>query len=110
MNFVFLTFTGCGLPLAYQLQQAGHHVIVGQVQDAKELKTAGWMGKEEPPEEKRRRLSIYDGLLEKTPADALLKRLQFIADKGRAADWFIVIDHNNLNLFGDKLAKMGFTG
>ncbi len=36
MKYIFLTFSGLALPIAYKLQQEGHEVIVGQIEDIKD--------------------------------------------------------------------------
>jgi hypothetical protein len=111
VKYIFLTFCGYSFPIAHRLQSAGADVIVGHVQNSEELNVEGWQGRKEHPEERKRRLSIYDGLLDREDANKVLRRMQFIADQGRQKDYFVVIDHNNLGpTYGEKVARMGFTG
>jgi hypothetical protein len=109
MKFAFFTFLGDGLPIAKRLLDEGNEVLVGQVSSPSKLKVDGWMALEETPEKKKRRLSMYNGIIEKIDADALLKQLRFEKDKGME-DYFIILDHNNLCEYGEKLLALGFTG
>ena len=97
--FVFFSYDGHGLPIAFRLQQEGYKVYVGMVKELKEIK--------ETEKEKEARLSLYDGLLEKIDADKLLKALSFVKDKSR---YFIVCDFSFLYEYGEELKKLGFMG
>lgn len=110
MKYVFFTFTGYSFPIALQLIHEGNDVVVGQIRDSSELDCDGWQGKKEAPEEKKRRLSLYDGILNKQNANHVLKSLQWEADRGGIKDTFVVVDHNNLCKIGDDLLKMGCLG
>lgn len=111
MKYIFLTFSGYSFPIAKQLLDEGNDVIIGQIKDPADLQIDGWQGEEEAPERKKRRLEVYAGILKKLDGNALLKKMQFIADKPKGVeDYFVVLDHNNLCRYGDKILAMGFTG
>lgn len=110
MKYIFLTTSGYSFPIAKQLVDEGREVIVGQVKDPADLHVDGWQGKPEDPEETKRRLSLYDGMLEKLDGNYLMRRMRYIADAGKASDYFVVVDHNNLCRYGEKIAEMGFVG
>lgn len=106
MKYAFFTFSGHSFPIAKRLVDEGNEVVVGQVSAPEKLKVSGWQGKRESLEERRRRLSIYDGMgVEKLDADALLQQL-----KKNVSDWFVITDHNNLCEYGEKLLAMGAMG
>lgn len=109
-RFAFFTFSGYSLPIAKRLQDEGNDVLVGVVLAPEKLNVSGWQGKKETKEEKECRLSLYDNMLEKQDADKLIKQLSFEKDKGTTDDLFVVVDHNNLCEYGDKLNALGLTG
>jgi len=99
MKYICLSYDGHGLPVFYKLLQEGNDVIVGQ---AKELKH---MPKEEE-ELKKRRLSLFDGMLKKIDADELIEKMK----KENPEDWFVICDFNYVYPYAEKLKKMGFKG
>lgn len=106
MRYAFFTFSGHSFPIAKRLVDEGNEVVVGQVARPELLKVSGWQGRKETPEERRRRLSLYDGMgVEKVDADELIRRLR--AD---ISSWFVVTDHNNLCEYGEKLLSLGAMG
>lgn len=100
-KYIWFTFDGIGAPIAEKLQAEGNEVIVAQLQDVKEL---GFPDTEKP-ENKAKRLRLYDGILKKIPADIVLKALPKIKNKD---EYFIVFDFNNLWNYGEQALKMGF--
>lgn len=109
MRYALFTFSGYGLPIAKRLIDEGNEVLVGVVSTPEKLKVSGWQGKKESPEERRRRMSLYDGIIEKQDADQLIRQLRYELDKD-AEDWFVIVDHNNLCEYGEKLLSIGATG
>jgi hypothetical protein len=97
MKYIFLTYDGHGLPVAYKLLLEGNDVIVGQ---AKKLE---YMPKEEE-ELTKRRLSLYDGMIEKIDADELIEKMR----KENPEDWFVICDFSYVYPYAEKLKKMGF--
>lgn len=104
MIYVFLTYEGLSLPIAYTMQAEGSRVLIGHVQDQKELKVKNMA--EEKSEEKERRLSLYDGMLDKVPARKLVERLKQVPDKD---EYFLFFDFNNLWRYSEELLDAGFT-
>jgi hypothetical protein len=99
MKYICLTYDGHGLPVFYKLLLEGNDVIVGQ---AKKLEH---MPKEEE-ELTKRRLSLYDGMIEKIDADELIEKMK----KENPEDWFVICDFNYVYPYAEKLKKMGFRG
>jgi hypothetical protein len=103
MKFAFLTADGHFFPLAYKLQQAGNHVVVGQIQDWSEVR----MVRNEKPEDKKLRLQLYDGMLaDKWTAQKLVNYL--LGQK--PDDWFVFCDFNYFWPYADRLRRKGFKG
>lgn len=103
MKLAFLTADGLAMPVAYHLQQTGHEVLVGQVKDWRQIK----MKRKEAPEQTKRRMSLYDGLLKnKMDAEKLTRQL-LTADP---EEWFVFCDFNYLYPFADQLRTAGFRG
>src|SRR5580692_12780676 len=87
-KFIFFTAYPEGLgSLAWQLSNGGYDVIVGKVND---LSSIG-IKHPEKPDEKRRRLSPYTGILNIQKADELLKKMSTFKDK---EDYFVVFDNS----------------
>lgn len=105
MKYAIFTFSGYSLPIAKRLQDEGNEVVVGQISDSAKLKVDGWQGQKETPEEKQRRLSLYDGILEKQDADKLIREL-----RSDIKDYFVITDHNNLCEYGEKLLSLDAIG
>jgi hypothetical protein len=68
LRYAVFTFTGDALPVARRLQQEGHDVIVGMVEDVVDTLPDGDTARAEDDLTRERRLSLYDGLLEKKSA------------------------------------------
>lgn len=92
-----------GMPIAYHLQQEGYDVTVGQIQDKSELHNGD---DKEEPDDKKSRLSQFDGMVRKYPASKLMEALKKIKDK---EEYFIFFDQNNLWYYAEQLVKSGFT-
>ena len=103
LKYIWFTWDGCGLTIARKLLEEGNTVIVGQVQDKKELGLPN--DRPEEPEDKKHRLSLFDGMLKKHDAKELIKKMNNIENKN---DYFVVFDFNNLWKYGEIVAKMGF--
>lgn len=104
MKYAFFTANGDCLPIARRLELEGNKVVVGVVSDWNKTGAK----KKEEPEEKRRRLALFDGILEnKFDADVLLDKLVALKDK---SDWFVACDFNHLYPYAEKLLAAGFKG
>lgn len=92
-----------GMPIAYHLQEEGNNVIVAQIQDLKEL---GNDDKPEEKEDKEKRLSQYNGLLDKYKAKELVDELVKVENPD---NYFIYFDQNSLWKYSEMLLTAGFT-
>ena len=103
MKYRIFTYSGDALPIAHKLQQEGCDVVVGMVHD----KAATHSAKEgevrpENPESKRRRLALFDGLVEKRPANLLISEMQ---NYDHAEEYFVFFDRNHLFNFSRKITN-----
>lgn len=102
-NWIVLSAGWDGCPFAYHIQQEGGKAYLGQIQSFEELK----IDKEpEEPEDKKERLSQYDGMVKKVPAAKLVKALKGMKNKD---EYFIFCDQNSLFVYAEQLLKAGFT-
>lgn len=108
MKYIVFTFDGHGLAIAYNLQLEGHEVTVGQVQNQEEIRSS----KEKPSDKedervKMLRLSLFDGMLDKMPADKLVEKMRTIKNP---QDYFVFFDFNFLFKYAEQVKEMGFHG
>ncbi len=106
MKYFIFTFYGVGLPIAYKLQQEGHEVLVGEIMKKSETVTKDEKASEDP-EETKRRLSLYNGMLNKMPADKLIEKMKEVSDK---SECFVFCDFNNTFKYAQMAAELGFEG
>lgn len=102
LKYIIFTHDGSALCVAEKLMNEGNDVIVAQIQDNKELHN----GTTEEPEDKKKRLSLYDGILKKHDAKEVIRKMKNIKNK---EDWFVIFDMNYLWYYGEIVMKMGFT-
>jgi len=102
MKYIWISYDGIGYPVAYKLLQEGQTVLIGQIQDNREM---GNGDSPEKPEARRRRLSAYSGIFKKLPMPELIKEARKIKNKD---EWFVVCDFNNLWRYADIFKKLGF--
>ena len=105
-QYIFINFDGDTFPIAYKLQEEGENVLVCQIDDPKILGTETWVTHKEPPEVKRRRMSLYDGMLKKIPYAAMMYKMAAIKNKN---DCFVITGHSSLYKISERIEKMGFT-
>lgn len=101
MRIVWFTFDGNGFSVAKKLQEEGHEVLVGQAETYKEL----GIDKEEDPKDQKQRMQTWEGMIEKTTAQELLKTMESFEDKD---DWGVICDFNNLFALAEKAQELGF--
>lgn len=106
LNFIVFTFDGTILPVAEKLEKEGNRVIVGIIEDKKDILLPDESFSPEEPEKKKKRLSIYDGIIDKYSANEVLKVMKKIKEK---EDWIILTDSNSNFKFTEAALEMGFT-
>ena len=108
MKYRIFTYSGDALPIAHKLQEEGCEVVVGMVQDKATIHSVK-EGKQRPEnaEAKRRRLALFDGLIEKRPANLLIEEMRRYE---RPEEYFVFFDRNHLFQYSDQIAELPFRG
>jgi phosphoribosylamine-glycine ligase len=107
MKYFVFTFLGLGLPVALRLQQEGCEVTVGQIEDIAKIAPVDEQPEKETAEHKRRRLSLYEGMIKKVPAEKLVEHILKETDPSQC---FVFFDDNCQFRYADKLRGRGFHG
>lgn len=108
MKYIVFTFDGSGTPIAQHLQLEGQDVTLAQVhkmeslvpKDAKEYAV-------EARSDKEMRLSLFDGMIKKKPAEDIIKEMKTYKNP---QDYFVYFDTNGLYTFAEQIQDLGFEG
>jgi len=107
MKYFFITYNGLALPVAYKLQQEGHEVIVGQIQEVKDYVMEDEIENATETEfAKGRRLNLFKGMVDIRPAQEVIDILLKDDPKGN----FIFFEENNLYRWADKVRHLPLEG
>lgn len=106
MKYIVFTFDGSGTPVAQHLQMEGQDVVLAQVQNMKSL-TPGKEDYVEERKDKEMRLSVFDGIVKKKPAEELLKEMKTYKNP---QDYFVYFDTNGLYALAEQIKDLGFHG
>lgn len=108
MKYVFITFAGLSLPIAYKLQQEGNEVIVGQIEDIKEYVMEEEAKKATESEgDRERRMRLFKNMLKFQAAERVVENLKLVKNP---QDYFIFFEENNLYRWADKIKHLGLHG
>jgi hypothetical protein len=108
MKYVFITYSGLSLPVAYKLQQEGNDVLVGQIEDIKEYVMEEESKKaEENDADKMRRLSLFKGMLKFVSAE---KAVETLRNAKNQEEYFVFFEENNLYRWADKVRDLNIHG
>ena len=88
--------------VAHKLIQEGNNVVIAQIYDKKDL------DKEEDDVSKERRLSLYDGMMEKRDHKKVLNLMKKMSDEDKKK-WIIWFEFNELAPIAEEVLTMGFT-
>lgn len=108
MKYIFITFAGLGLPIAYKLIQEGCEVKVGMIEEIseycmeEEIKTAT-----ESEFEKKRRTALFKNVMLISEANKVIEWAKTIENP---QEYFFFFDENNLYRWADKVRDLGFEG
>jgi len=108
MKFIVFTFDGSGLPIAQHLLQEGQDVMVAQIMREEDLvdKVDREFVKEDAGD-KEQRISLFEGILKKTPADEVVQKMK---EMKNPQDYFVFFDTNSLYKYADQVRDLGFHG
>jgi len=104
---IFITsFYGEGLAIGYQLQREGVKVYASIIADINDTVTQWEKKKTEDQENKKKRLSLFDGIIEKQPIDGWVDFVSKNADSNS----FILNDFNSTWKYAEQLSTLGIVG
>lgn len=107
LNFIIFTHSNTPiLSIAHKLEKEGNRVILGVIEDSNKVLLPDEESEKEKPEEKAKRLSLYKGIIDKYPADEVVKIAKKIKDKD---NWIVLTDSNSNFQYAEKMLEMGFT-
>ncbi len=109
MNYCIFTFEGNGLPIAQKLIAEGHNVIIGVVENEKELLTPSQqkLYETENKQDKTLRLGLYKNIVETIPAQKLIDKLKTVSNP---QEYFLFFETNTLFNFSDQVRHLNFHG
>jgi hypothetical protein len=99
MNYCFITKEGDPLPICDRLRDEGKRVLVGMVQ--------GEASRDDSADREKTRLSLYDGILEKKPAEEVIVFLGKMPAAERD-NWWVGFDYGDLWELSERVLGMGF--
>lgn len=108
MKYVFITYSGLSLPVAYKLQQEGNEVIVGQIENIKDYVMEEEINSATESELNReRRLSLFKNMVNTMPAEQAVEILKSAA---KPQEYFVFFEENNLYRWADKVRHLNVHG
>jgi phosphoribosylamine-glycine ligase len=108
MKYIFITYSGLSLPVAYKLQQEGREVIVGQIENIKDYVMEEEVKRASESEFNReRRIRLFKNMVKIQPAERVIENLR--AAKNHS-DHFIFFEENNLYRWADKVRDLDIHG
>lgn len=108
MKYVFITFTGLSLPIAYKLQQEGNEVIVGQIENIKDYVMEEEIARaSESDINRERRLHLFHHILKMQPAQQVVELLRAAENP---QEYFVFFEENNLYRWADKVRDLPVHG
>ena len=107
MKYVFFTLGGNLLSIAKRLSDEGNEVLVGMLRSDSQMEIPGVKDKE-TSQEKIRRMSLYDGMIDKHSVESVFRELGKVRNRDKG-DYFFFFDYNDLYNISERALKMGFT-
>lgn len=108
MKYIFITYNGLSLPIAYKLQQEGKEVVVGQIEDIKEYVMEEEARKaSETVFNRERRMRLFRNMVKMAPAEKVIEQLRQVKNH---SEYFIFFEENNLYRWADKVRDLNVHG
>lgn len=108
MKYLFITYSGLSLPIAYKLQQEGNEVVVGQIEDIKEYVMEEEAKKaSESDFNRQRRMKLFKNMVKMQPAEKVIEQLKLAKNK---QEHFVFFEENNLYRWADKVRDLDVQG
>ena len=100
LNIIWFSCDGMGLSVVHKLIQEGNNIVLAFIENREDI------GEDkEDTEVKRRRMSLYGGILDKLDHRKVLKQMSKIENKN---EWIVFFDFNNMGIVAEKVLAMGF--
>ncbi|MEO8400770.1 MAG: hypothetical protein ABI597_03100 [Gammaproteobacteria bacterium] len=108
MKYIFITYSGLSLPIAYKLQQEGNDVVVGQIENIKDYVMEEESKRANESEENRiRRMRLFKNMVKLQPADRVIEQLRAAKNP---QEYFVFFEENNLYRWADKVRDLNVHG
>jgi len=108
MKYIFITYSGLSLPIAYKLQQEGNEVVVGQIEDIKEYVMEEEAKRAvETDGNRERRMKLFKNMVKMQPAERVIETLKSAKNP---QEYFIFFEENNLYRWADKVRHLDVHG
>lgn len=108
MKYIFITYNGLSLPVAYKLQQEGNDVIVGQIENIKDYVMPEESNKAVENDFNRdRRMKLFKNLIKIQPAERVIEQLKTAKNP---QEYFVFFEENNLYRWADKVRDLPIAG
>lgn len=108
MKYIFITYSGLSLPIAYRLQQEGNEVVVGQIENIKDYVMEEESKRAHESEENRiRRMRLFKNMVKLQPADRVIEQLRAAKN---LQEYFVFFEENNLYRWADKVRDLNVHG
>lgn len=108
MKYVFITYNGLSLPIAYRLQQEGNEVLVGQIENIKDYVMEEEEDRATETEFNRvRRMRLFKNMVKLQSADKIVEILKTAKNP---QEYFVFFEENNLYRWADKIRDLDCHG
>lgn len=108
MKYIFITFAGLSLPVAFKLQQEGNDVVIGQIEEIKDYVMEEEAKKAfENDIHHEKRIRLFKNMLKIQPAEKVIEQLKTVKNP---QDYFVFFEENNLYRWADKVKDLGVHG
>lgn len=108
MKYIFFSYSGLSLPIAYKLQQEGNEVVIGQIEDIKEYVMEEEAKKAtESDFNRERRLRLFRNMVKIQPAERVVEQVRTAKNP---QEYFIFFEENNLYRWADKVRDLPVQG
>lgn len=108
MKYIFITYSGLSLPVAYKLQQEGNEVVVGQIENIKDYVMEEEVKRAYESETNlKKRMRLFKNMVKLQPAEQVIDQLRAAKNP---QDYFVFFEENNLYRWADKIRDLGVRG
>lgn len=108
MKYIFITYSGLSLPVAYKLQQEGNEVLVGQIENIKDYVMEEEARRAtESDFDREARMKLFRNMVKMQPAERVIENLRTAKNP---QEYFVFFEENNLYRWADKVRDLNVHG